>query len=463
MRPGHPREQAVGMAHYVSDADGTGGRLRESPGDFRVREIGAVDPEPLEADSGTYRHLLVRATLRRWDTNEFAGELSDRLGVSRGRVGWAGTKDKHAYTTQLFSIEGIDADDLPGASDRPEILGADVEPVGRFGRQLQFGDLAGNAFEITVTDPDAPENASAVTAQLRAFAGYDSDDGDGGGGSDDGDGVTVAVPNYFGQQRFGSRRPVTHEVGLAVLRDDWKGAVLAYVSNPNEAEPEDTRAARAYAAETGDWQGALDRMPDHLGYERAMLHALVECGAGDDAGPEEFRTALGAVPENLQRMFVHAAQSYAFNRILSARLDRGLPFGRAVEGDIVCFAEDRGSLAVPDPDRTQRVTEGRVRAVNRHIERGRAFVTAPLVGTGTEFGRGEPGAIEREVLADLDLEPADFELPEPFDSTGTRRAIQLRAALDTEADPLGFSFSLPKGSYATVLLREYLKTHPERL
>jgi tRNA pseudouridine13 synthase len=462
MRPAHPREQAVGMEHYVSDADGIGGRLRESPADFRVREIEAVDPQPLEADSDTYRHLLVRVTLRRWDTNDFAGELSDRLGMSRGRIGWAGTKDKHAHTTQLFSVAGIDADDLPGAGDRAGIPGAEMRAIGRFGRQLGFGDLAGNAFEITVTDPDAPGNLSGVTARLRAFAG--SGGGETGGtdaaGDDD---VTVAVPNYFGQQRFGSRRPVTHEVGLAVLRGDWKGAVLAYVANPNEAEPEDTQAARAYAGETENWKEALDRTPDHLGYERAMLHTLIERGAEGDAAPGDFRAALEAVPESLQRMFVHAAQSYVFNRILSERLDRKIAFDRAIEGDVVCFAEERGGLTVPDPDRTQHVTDDRVRSVNRHIERGRAFVTAPLVGTDTELGGGEPGAIEREVLADLDVAPADFALPDPFGSTGTRRAIRLRTDLDTETDPLGFSFRLPKGSYATVLLREYLKTHPEQL
>jgi tRNA pseudouridine13 synthase len=446
------------MEYYVSDADGTGGLLRGTPEDFRVREIEAVEPEPLSADPGVYEHLLVRATLRGWDTNDFAREVSNRLGISRERVAWAGTKDKHAHTTQVFSIQGITSGALPDLAD------ADVEPIGRFGRRLRFGDLAGNAFEIAVTDAERPENAAAITDELRDFGGFEDEGDDENGTARE---TRVAVPNYFGQQRFGSRRPVTHEVGLAIVRRDWKGAVLRYLGDPNEAEPEDSREARAYVEESEDWAGALDRFPDRLGYERAMLHALVERGGDESA---DFRAALGTVPENLGRLFVHAAQSYAFNRILSRRLERGLPFDRAVEGDVVCFAEtgESGSTGgdvpvVPDADRTQRATGDRLRTVNRHVERGRAFVTAPLVGTDTQLGGGEQGEIEREVLDEIGIQPGDFDLPDPYGSDGTRRAILVQTDLRISRDPLSFSFSLPKGSYATVLLREYLKTDPEAL
>jgi tRNA pseudouridine13 synthase len=112
------------------------------------------------------------------------------------------------------------------------------------------------------------------------------------------------------------------------------------------------------------------------------------------------------------------------------------------------------------------VTEDRLRTVTRHCERGRAFVTAPLVGTETALGDGEPGEIERSVLADVALEPADFALPEPFDAAGTRRAVLVRTDPDVDAvdaDTLSLSFSLPKGSYATVVLREYLKADPVQL
>jgi tRNA pseudouridine13 synthase len=482
MREAHPRERRVGMEWYASDADGVGGRLRARPEDFRVREVETVDPAPVDADPGDYAHLLVRATLREWDTNDFAARLSDALGMSRERVSWAGTKDKHAVTTQLFSLRGVGAADLPAVRD------ADVEAIGRMGRALRFGDLAGNEFSVRVRDLAVPleaarERVEAVVDDLESAADV-VESGRRDTTLSGGDGAVVGVPNYFGHQRFGSRRPVTHRVGLHVVRGEWREAVLAYCGDPANTEPSDTQEARAIvdeeaASDRPDWKRALEAVPGYLRYERSMLPRLAD-GAGDEDGDgdgdgdtgsdddevegDRFRTALEAVPSNLQRLFVNAAQSYVFNRIVSERLRRGVPLARPVAGDVVCFA-DRGideRFPVPDVDREQRVTERRVEVVGRHCARGRAFVTAPLVGTDTELAAGEPGEIERAVLADLDLSPDDFDLPGAFDSSGTRRAVLVRTRLDATVDDDGaqFDFALPRGAYATVLLREFLKTDP---
>jgi tRNA pseudouridine13 synthase len=74
MRESHPIEAAVGIAYYVSEADGVGGHLRDRPEDFRVREREAfgADVHSLDAETGSYPHLVFRATLRGWDTNDFA-------------------------------------------------------------------------------------------------------------------------------------------------------------------------------------------------------------------------------------------------------------------------------------------------------------------------------------------------------------------------------------------------------
>jgi tRNA pseudouridine13 synthase len=453
------------MGWYASDAEGIGGQLRTQPEDFRVEEVETVEAAPTDSDTGDYAHLLIRVRLHGWDTNDFAARLSDALGMSRERVSWAGTKDKHAVTTQLFSLRSVSADEVP------EIRNADIEVVGRLGRALQFGDLAGNDFAIRVRDlvcdtASATDRVDAVTESLAALCGES-----GAGEGDEGDGRRVGVPNYFGHQRFGSRRPVTHTVGLHVVRGEWREAVLAYCGAPAESEPDETQAARAVVDEEAqrddpDWQRALDAIPGYLRYERSMLHRLTEGGekTQDEGEDARFRHALEAVPSNLQRLFVNAAQSYVFNRIVSERLERGLPLSHPVEGDVVCFA-DRSvdeSFAVPDTDRQQRVTGRRVDVMAKHCARGRAFVTAPLVGTDTELREGEPGEIEREVLGELDLDPSMFSLPGAFDSTGTRRAVLVRTRLDASVDDEGarFDFTLPRGSYATVVLREYLKSDP---
>ncbi|MFB6162882.1 MAG: tRNA pseudouridine(13) synthase TruD, partial [Halococcoides sp.] len=298
--------------------------------------------------------------------------------------------------------------------------------------------------------------------------------GSGDGSSDDTRTARVAVPNWFGQQRFGSRRAITHRVGLAIVRDDWRGAVRAAVGRPSDREPERTQAARETAdraferlaaGEDPDWAGALEGMPGHLGQERAMLQ---RCRERDARSPADFRSAIETAPESLQRLFVHAAQSWLFNRMLSARLERGLPFDRPVAGDVVAFGERREGVFVPDTDRIQRVTADRVATIERHCERGRAVVTHPLVGTDTQIAdEGTAiGAIERSVLDDVALAPEDFAGPDPFGSTGDRRAICVATDIAVETVDTGdpeLRFALPKGSYATAILREYCKVDPDRL
>ena len=446
MRRAHERERPMGMAWYRSDAPGIGGRLRNRPADFRVTELEDAPIEPIESSSDAYPNLVLRATLTAWDTNEFARRLSNKLGISRERVSWAGTKDKHGITTQLISVSDVEPDASP-AIDR-----AEIEVVGRAGRALRFGDLLGNEFVIRVRDATDPTHIDDTLADL---AWADAPQG------------AVGVPNYFGHQRFGSRRPITHTVGLAICRRDWRGAVLSYLGSPHEAEPDRTRQARARIDAGEDWSTALSAFPEYLRYERAMLHSLVESGEtdgpddGDQAG-EPYRTALAALPENLRRLFVHAAQSWLFNRIISERMAAGLPLDRAVPGDRVCFVETDASapVPIPDVDRIQRATDGRLVAINRHCRRGRAFVTAPLVGTDTTFADGQPGEIERSVLAAAGIDRSDFDLPDPYGSAGTRRAIVVRTTVGIDREPPVFEFALPKGSYATVVMREFLKTDP---
>ena len=87
-------EKKVGIETFFASYDGVNGKLRTRPEDFFVTEISNY---PSKTGSG--RFTIAEITATNWETNILVKELSNRLHVSRQRVGFAGTKDKRAKTT----------------------------------------------------------------------------------------------------------------------------------------------------------------------------------------------------------------------------------------------------------------------------------------------------------------------------------------------------------------------------
>jgi tRNA pseudouridine13 synthase len=431
-------ERRIGIRYYATTAEGIGGTIKTIPADFVVREV----TNRTEGADGKY--LIAELTKANWETHSVVHELSRRLRVSRNRIGFAGTKDKFALTTQKISLWDITEAEL----ERVRITDVSLKVLGRSNKAVALGDLHGNEFRIVIRNLEGNKDViqarlEAITAELAARGG---------------------IPNFFGVQRFGTQRPITHTVGRYLIQGDVKGAVLAYLAAIFPEENDEIKAARRLC-QTGEYKACLKQMPIFLRYERAMLNELVRGGeeTPDDA---RFRAALAVLPRNLQKMFVHAYQAYLFNLIVSWRLERGLPFNEAMVGDVVCYHDERG---LPDPARVERVTAAKVDAINRLIRHGRAFVTAPLVGSETAFAEGEEGELEREVLEAEAVRVSDFQLgylPE-LSSKGNRRPILVPVAVtfgelaEDERNPgrwgVKLEFFLPRGSYATVVLREYTK------
>lgn len=433
MIPGHIRERPLGMRYYTSSTPGIGGRLKSSPADFRVTEVPGVDPEPVSADPGDYPYLVVEVTATDRDTHDLLAILAEEMGLHPDQLAISGTKDANAVTTQWLTLHKVHPNELV------EIPDVDLKVVGRLGSQLDFGDHAGNAFEIVVRSSNAPERIDRITDELAS--------GDG----------SVVVPNFFGHQRFGIRRAITHDIGRLVLQGAIRAAVLTYLTTTSQHEPERTQQARAEieaALEADDQTSALEATPGYLHHERRMLEVLV------NEGQTAYETAFGALPWSLQRLFIHAVQSQAFNEILSERMRRGMPIDRPVEGDAICFFDDDGSI---DPDTMQPVSERRLETARRHCDRGRAVIVGPLVGRETELLEGEPGAIQSAVLEGLGLDLDTFGSNPISDIEGSWRPFSVRTEMAVSLDPPMFSFSLPPGSYATVVLREYLKCDPLRM
>lgn len=422
----------MGMRYYVSAGRGSGGRLKATPTEFRVTERPGIEPEALDADDGDYPYLVVEAIATGRDTNGVIEAIASALSIHPGRVSAAGSKDANAVTTQWLSIRGIDAGDLPAIED------VELTPIGRFGRQLEFGDHAGNAFEIGVSDMTDPAQLAAIHDELR-------------------EGAVVSVPNYFGHQRFGTRRAITHDVGRQLLRDEYRAAVETYLTASSPQEPPRTRQARRDIADAlvdADVEGALAATPGYLDYERRLLEVLHEGGA------DPYRRAIEALPWSLTRLFVHAVQSHIFNELVSERLRRGLSVTEPVVGDVICFVDAAG---VPDPDRAQPVTESRLSAARRHCARDRAAIVGPLVGPETPTFSGQIGHLTEAVLAGVGLCRESFADIEVATAGGTWRPLALSTAVDLDVETASFAFELPPGAYATVLLREYCKVAPDQL
>lgn len=420
-RPQPPaEEQALGLRSYLTTTPGIGGKLRTEPEDFVVVETG---DGPDRFDAGV--HTAARVRLKNWETNRFAAQAARVLNLHRDQVAFAGMKDKRAVTEQWFTFR------CPPAAVAQLGTLADVEVLEAYPtRKAHFtGAHAGNRFVLRVRESTGDRSAVDQAAEaIRAEGG---------------------VPNFFGPQRFGGHfRPVTHLVGKAIVEGDLEEAVRLYVGNPMAGESDEAQAARKLYDKTRDPTAALEIYPQKLDPERAILRRLA-------ARPDDFRNAIQALPENLVQLFVHAHQSWLFNQILSARVEAGLGLTRVHDGDLAMGVDDDGV-------RVHQVTSFNREKVQREVERGRATLTAPLVGLATPLATGAPGEVEEAVLLANGIETADFrlrELPE-LASDGRRRGIlQPVRGLDVtwvDGDPV-FAFALGKGSYATVVLREFMK------
>lgn len=419
-------EEEVGMLGFLTSSPGVGGMLRTEVDDFLVVEESRPPPE---VPGGRFTAVTIR--LRNWETNRFVRQMSRRLGISSKRVRFAGTKDKRAITTQLFTIEAP-LDSVRG------LRMADVEVLSLHptDRHLSLGELVANRFSITVSgialeEAETRDRVEAIMGEAEEAGGF---------------------PNYYGLQRFGVRRPVSHLVGERLVRGDVEGACWAYLVHPGPGEKEEAQEARRRLAEDREPRRALREFPKNLGNERTMLEHLLH-HPGDHEG------AIRRLPFNLQLMFIHAYQGLAFNRILSERMRRGLSLVRPIEGDVVVPVDEGGN---PRSDRPVAVTDRNLAKVGWQVDRGHAVVTGAVPGTESPFAKGEMGKIETSVMEEMEVVPGDFRIVglTELTTSGIRRGLAITGTSPTwevEGDRVTLSFRLQKGCYATCVLRELMK------
>lgn len=159
---------------YANGGAFSQGIIRKTPDDFIVNEIQSFEL------SGTGEHAFLRIEKCSENTDYVARLIARFAGVRQRDVSYAGLKDRHARTTQWFSVW------LPGKPD-PDWQGLNCDTIKviqstRHNKKLKRGSLAGNHFMIRVCDWSGDKSILEQQLQIIAAQG---------------------VPNYFGEQRFG--------------------------------------------------------------------------------------------------------------------------------------------------------------------------------------------------------------------------------------------------------------------
>ena len=398
------------IRRLTSDLPGLSGRIRETPEDFRVEEI------PLYGPTGEGDHLLFQMEKRGISTFESLLYVSKAAKVSEHVIGYAGLKDARAVTTQWMSVHRVPPGRLL-AMKHPKIR---ILSVDRHASKLRIGHLAGNRFTIRIRGARV-EHVRAGRAVLGRLA-------------------ERGVPNAYGVQRFGVKHD-GHLLGRALVRGDFGLFLSHLLGRPSvrEVDPRVRRAREAY--DRGDLADAFEAYPMKHRIQKKALGALIATG-----DPKAGFEALGKRP---RRIYVSAYQSWLFNRCLDARLEDDT-YDRLLDGDLA-WQHETGALYPSDGGEA----DG---------DRARQFLASPsgpLEGYDMRMPRGAPLALERRILDPEALDEAAFRA-EAIGTRGSRRPYRvplIDASLEIEGpDTVVARFTLPPGSFATVVLDELMKT-----
>ena len=381
-------------------------KLKQRIEDFRVRELVSLDVE-----GKTGEHRVYRVTKRKLTSLEAAGELAREAGVPPQAVSMAGLKDRQGVTIQHMSLPRGPVVELR----RPDLR---IETLGRIPRELAADASEGNAFQIVVRALDGDD-----LAFLREGLASVRRDG---------------LVNYFDEQRFGNLRHEQGWIYLDLVRGRVERALQTLVAAPSPFDDRRNAAfKRGLRAAWGDWRGCRE-LAGKFGAHHSLFEHL-------KANPEDFAGAFGHVATRLRLIHLYAFQSHLWNRAVTELVRELAPIEerivvRGQEGPLV-FAS--GPLALPP---TVALPGERLEGVDERIRGHFEDALAALRLVPAELAvEGVPGfALKAEERATL-VHPRHLRVrpAEPDEENRGLRKVRVR-------------FELPRGAYATLLVRRLL-------
>ena len=364
-------------------------RMKVMPEDFVVEEIVDIDL------SGEGEHCWLYVQKRSCNTEWLAKRIAHFCDIPVSRVSYAGLKDRHAVTSQWFSVhlpgretpdwqafeqafnsqatargkiikgESIEGESIQGESKEDEWI--HVLQQTRHNRKLQRGALKANRFRITLRELEGPgeDLFRVLDERVRAIS-------------------EQGVPNYFGEQRFGRDR-------------------------------QNVQQARAMLS------GRRRKLPRHK-----------------------------------RSLYLSAARSWLFNLILSARVEQG-SWNRRLAGDVfmldgssACFRDDS-----PDDNPDSKSGDNSAQLDSRLASHD----IHPAIVLWGEHENMVAGAARELEMASIDTEAELRDGLIAARVKAARRASRLIPGEmhgQRDGDSYILSFVLQSGAYATAVLAELL-------
>ncbi len=381
----------IGISLYTTKSVGTGGSIKKSNDDFKVKELLSEKAlKTISNDNGFSVYSLQKNGI---DTSHALRDVEKRFGLVLKSLG---LKDANAVTEQYAFSKRISKsfETIQGKNYILKRLGFVKKPFSK-------KDMIGNHFEIKINNS---------SKRISEFNEYEK------------------ILNFFGYQRFGSKRPITHLVGKAIIQKNYQAALDLLLNYSSEYDTKENNANRKIIAQRTTELSIIDKIPKSMDIEIALLKKLSET--------KDLQVVIRSIPLQMRRFYIQAYQSYIYNKTLSLSFDYGEELFSAKDGD-VCF--DRNYiLGKFQNDPSQRLA-------------------IPLVGHSyfkkTRFDFYIQKILEEEEVSLNDFFIKDFQ--EISVEGGFRNAaIQCN---DFETNDNIVKFNLSRGSYATIVLREILK------
>lgn len=377
--------------------------IKARPEDFIVEEKADL---PLR-QRGEYRvYQLIKSD---WNTLDLIQFLSRSVGLSLSRFSYGGKKDRHGLTRQIIAIRSPQDFSREGTNFTLRSTGFMDRPMGP--------DLIkGNAFTIAIRNLDHPDLIEVNAGKV----------------------MKTGFPNFFDDQRFRSYDPDRAFFAEKILKRHWNGALQVFLTSVRDDDSKKERQRKQALFENWrDWPACLPLAQGP--FEKSVFGYL-------NSYPKNFAAALHLIPEEEVSMLFAAYQSHLWNETLR----------RLIRTKVDTFKEISGKEGAY---LFWQEIDDRTLCYLREVE-------IPTAATKMNFPDDLVRSIYEQILKEKGLKPGSFRTKALrkiyFRSFGKKALVipgefRLLGREEDEMHPgkkkLTVSFFLPRGSYATMLIK----------